>query len=313
MSSNVTGVLSTTKNTIIRNKWLSVATILVTTIVFTTASFFIAMSLVAQKAVKISETKAQVQIYFDLETPEEEIEKLINQVEEYDGLESVEYISQEDALKLYIGYYSDDPDLVDSVSAEWLPASLELRAKSLDELDGLTQYVREEQKINPYIEDVQYHEDIVEQLKSISKMITIGAISIIAVFSLVTISLIFITIAFNIRSHKNEIEIMHLVGSSDAYIKLPFILEGTFYTAFGAFLAAALLIVPWYLFMHFAIGSNLHFIITDVLKELSFGFLKSFNPWFTTMFFGVHILIGALIGFGASSVAVMKHLNLKEK
>jgi cell division transport system permease protein len=313
MSSNIAGIASTTKNNMVRNKWLSIATVMVTTIVFTTASFFIAMSFIAQKAVSVSETKAQVQIYFDLEAPEEEIQKLIVKVETYDGLESVEYISQEEALRLYISYYSDDPDLVDSVSAEWLPASLELRAKSLEELDGLTEYVRSEQKTNPYIEDVQYHEDIVQQLKSISRMITIGALGIIIVFSIVTLSLIFITIAFNIRSHRNEIEIMHLVGSSDAYIKLPFIFEGTFYTALGAFLAAAFLIVPWYLFMHFAIGSNLHFILTDILKELSLDFLKSFNPWFIGVFFGIHIFIGALVGFGASSVAVMKHLNLKEK
>lgn len=313
MSGNIAGIFSNTKNNVVRNKWLSIATILVTIIVFTTASIFIILSLIAHRAVKVSETKAQLQIYFQLDTPEEEILKVEERVKGYSGTESTTYISQEEALRLYISYYSDDPDLLDNVSADWLPASLEVRAKSLEQLDGLTEVVKEEQNTNPYIEDVQYHEDIVRQLRSISRTISSGALAIIVVFSTITFALIFITISFNIRSHKNEIEIMHLVGSSDAYIKVPFILEGTFYTMLGSFLASIFILVPWLIFMRYGIGTNLHFIVTDILKELSLDYIRDLEPLFLLSFFGIHLLIGALVGIVASSIAVVKHLDLKEK
>lgn len=313
MSNNTTGILTNTKNNIIRNRWLSLATILVTTIVFATASFFIILSLVVGQTVKVYEKKAQLEIYFTLETPEVEIQKFLAKVEAYEGIDSVDYISKQEALTLYVSYYSDDPDLLDSVSADWLPASVEAKANSLEELDGLTDLIKAEQSVNPYIDDVRYHEDVVKQLKSISHSVSIGAIGIIVVFSIITVSLIFITIAFNIRSHKNEIEIMQLVGSSDRYIKLPFVLEGVFYTVTGAFLAATIILVPWLLYMKFGVGTNFHFVITDILKELSFEFARGFNIVFVTGFYTIHILIGALVGFAASSVAVMKNLDLKEK
>lgn len=306
----MTGILISTKNNILRNKWLSLATIIVATIVFLTASFFIALSLIAQRAVDVSQTKAQLQIYFEIETPEKEISAVRRKLEKMEGVENINYIDQEEALALYLEYYDDDPELVDSVSSNWLPASLEVRARTLEDLDQITEAVKAEKETNPYIEEVVYHEDVVNQLRSLSEWIRYGALALIIIFSVITVSLVFITIAFNINSHKKEIEIMHLIGTSDFYIKAPFILEGTFYTSLGAIIAATLIIIPLFLLTTMNTESNLGFIFQEFSKELDLKFLAEFSITFVILFYLVHFVVGGLIGFLSSSFAVMKNLKL---
>ena len=87
MSSEFSGIFRNTKNNIVRNKWLSTATIMVTIVVFTTASFFIIASILAQKGVKVAETNAQIQIYFELDTEESEISAVKDTVEKIEGVD----------------------------------------------------------------------------------------------------------------------------------------------------------------------------------------------------------------------------------
>lgn len=312
MESSFKRILRYTKNNVLRNRWLSLATILVSTIIFAAASTFIAISLIAQRAVKIAETKAQIEIYFETEAPEKEISKVKSKIKNLDGVKNINYISQEEALNIYLGDNSDDPDLTQTISKEWLPASLEIQAVDLDTLQNITEVVKEEESTNPYIDDVQYREDVVDQLKAISKGINIGGIGVISIFTVITFALIIITISFNIMAHKNEIEIMHLVGSKDKDISTPFILEGIFYTSIGAFIAASLIIIPWYTMMHFGQGSNFYFIITDIIKELNLNYLLKFSYSFTTIFYGIHLGLAILVGLIGSGIAVSRYLITKE-
>lgn len=313
MESNFRKILKYTGRNIVRNRWLSMATILVSTIIFTTASAFIASSLLAQRAVSVAETKAQLRVYFEVEATQEEIDKVEALLLEQEGIEEITFISQEEALEIYLGYNTDNPDLRDSVSAEWLPASLEVQATSLEDLENITAAIKEEESTNPHIDDVEYREDVVDQLKAISKAINIGGATIITIFTVITFALIVITISFNIMAHKNEIEIMHLVGAKDKDISTPFVLEGIFYTVMGSVLGAAMLLGGWYGTMHLGQGSNAHFIMQDIMKELSLNYLLAFDLQFTLIFLTAHILVAATIGLIGSSIAVHKYLKVKEK
>ncbi|WKZ30971.1 MAG: permease-like cell division protein FtsX [Candidatus Dojkabacteria bacterium] len=313
MSNKLSTTFKNTKNNILRNKWLSMATILVTTIVFASAAIFTIAALLARRAVDVTEKEAQMQIYFVLDAPESEIFAVEELVKSAGQIEKIEYIDQQKALKYYISYYSEEEDLTEGVDSEWLPASLTVRAETLTDLDNITAVIKEESKTNPYIDDVLYHEDVVNQLKMISKAITVGGLAVIGLFTFITLALVIITVSFNITAHKSEIQIMHLVGSSDSYVKTPFILEGVFATVVGAFIAASLIIIPWYLFMYTAEGSNFYFVITDTLSYLSLQGLGQFNLIFVLIFYGILILIGGIIGFISSYIATAKYLKLKEK
>jgi cell division transport system permease protein len=185
---------------------------------------------------------------------------------------------------------------------------LEVRAESIDSLIEIIEKINIEKETNAYIDEVMYFRDVVDNLKSLSRIIGIGSIILISALLIITISLIRITIGFNINAHKEEIEIMHLVGSTDKFIKLPFILEGFFYGLAGGFLGATLLILPWYVMIYYTQNTDFAFWINQLLTDLDLGFLGSLNLTFILVYYLAHMLAGGLLGIVSSYSAVKKYL-----
>ncbi len=306
-------VLKSTKNNIERNRWLSLSTIFVISIVFTITTAFILLAVFGQKAVKYYETRAQVIVFFKKEAPESEIFKFRDQINDSEIVESIDYISQEEALEIYRTDFENDPDLVETITADTLPPSLGVRAKSIENLETIIVTINEQKEKNAYVDEVFYFKDVVDNIKSLSKIINYGAIILITSLSIITFSLIMVTIGFNILAHKNEIEIMHLVGSSDKNIKLPFLMEGALYGIIGAVIASTIIILPWYVILASTRGSDFHFWLSQFFSDLSLGFVTSFNIWVVLLFVLFEILIGITFGMISSYAAVLKYLNLKEK
>jgi cell division transport system permease protein len=154
-----------------------------------------------------------------------------------------------------------------------------------------------------------YFKDVVDNLKTLSRIITIGSVVLISILLLITISLIRVTIGFNINAHKDEIEIMHLVGGTDRFIKLPLILEGLFYGLLGGFFGATLLIVPWYILVYYTQDTDFSFWINQLLVDFDLGFLGSLNITFILIYYLVHLVFGGLLGVVSSFSAVKRYLE----
>ncbi|MFH1547406.1 MAG: permease-like cell division protein FtsX [bacterium] len=120
-------IIRNTKKNIVRNKWMSVATILVVFLTFVIASSVVSLAVLSSKTVRSFERKAQIIIFFKTDATEEMISEVQDRVENFSLIESVEYVSQEEALEIYQQDFEDDPTLVDSITADALPPSLELR------------------------------------------------------------------------------------------------------------------------------------------------------------------------------------------
>src|SRR5690606_35495167 len=144
--------------------------------------------------------------------------------------------------------------------------------------------------------DVSYFKDVVDNIKTLSGVFGYGAAILITGLSVVTFALIMVTIRFNLLAHKNEIEIMHLVGSSDSYIKIPFLLQGAVYGSIGAIISTLLILAPWYIIIYSFRDSDFFFWLSQFLSDLSFNFLLSFNLLFVLLFVGLVLLIGVLFG-----------------
>lgn len=313
MSEEFSRITKTTKNNLVRNKWLSFSTVFVVSLVFTLSAFFIGVGIIGQRAVSYYEKKAQVIVFFKQETPEDEIFKFRDKINNSSLVESIEYTSKEEALEQYKADFVNDPELIETLSTDTLPPSLGIRAQSAQALEEVITEINAEKEKNAYIDDVMYFRDVVTILKALSKGFNIGIA--ILIFGLVSITfiLIMITIGFNILAHKDEIEIMDLMGSPAQYIKIPFLLEGAVYGLVGSFIATLLIIGPWYIIMHTTMSSDFHFWISSMLSELGLSFLSSFDIKFTLLAFGVLMLAGLIFGVLSSYIAVLRYLNLKRE
>ncbi len=304
-------ILSTAKKNIKRNKLLSFSTVFVTTIVLAISSLFISAAIFAQKAVRYYEKRAQVIIFFKRDAPEKQILATREKIYDKELIEEILYVSQEDALLIYQRDFADNPDLLATVTADSLPPSLEIRARDIDSLIEIIEIINSEKETNAYIDDILYFKDVVDNLRTLSRIINIGSIVLISALLLITFSLIRITIGFNINAHRDEIRIMHLVGSTDKFIRLPFILEGLFYGVAGGLLTATLIIVPWYILVYYTQNTDFSFWINQLLLDFNFDFLISINIAFILIYYLVHMLLGGSLGIISSISAVKRYLGDK--
>lgn len=302
-------VIDTTKKNVKRNRWLSLATIFVSTIVLALTSFFISIAIFGQVAVKYYEQRAQVIIFFKQNTSEADILTLRDKIYDPTLISDIKYVSQEDALSIYKEDFAQNPDLISTVTADSLPPSLEIRAYNIDGLLQVINNVNKEKDTNPNIDEIMYFRDVVDNLKSLSNIINIGAIVLITGLLIISFFLIRITIGFNINAHKEEIQIMNLVGSTNSFIKTPFILEGAFYGLVGGFLAASLILIPWYATVAYTNGTDFAIWLNQALADFGLPFLKSVNILFILPYYIVHLVFGALLGVVGSISAVKRYLK----
>ena len=302
-------VIDTTKKNVKRNRWLSFATIFVSTIVLAITSFFVSVAILGRVAVKYYEQRAQVIIFFKQETPEADILSLRDKIYDPTLIADIQYLSQEDALAIYKEDFADNPDLISTVTADSLPPSLEIRAYDIDGLLQIISNVNTEKETNPNIDEIMYFKDVEDNLKTLSRIINIGAIVLISGLLIISFFLIRITIGFNINAHKEEIQIMNLVGSTDSFIKTPFILEGAFYGLVGGLLAATIIIVPWYTVVLYTQGTGFATWLNQMLADFNLSFLKTFNIAFVLIYYLIHLVFGAFLGVVSSFSAVKRYLK----
>jgi cell division transport system permease protein len=202
--------------------------------------------------------------------------------------------------------------LIDTITADVLPPSLGIRAKSIDNLSEIIGQINQEKEKNPFIDEIWYFEDVLETIRAISKTIDSAVLIMVPALSIIAFTLIVITIGFNVALHKEEIEIMHLVGSDDSYIKWPFKFEGMFYGILGGIISSALILIPWFVLLNSSQNTELHVLIQQTLRDFNLEIITSPSILFVGGFLGIQILTGLIIGYIGSAVALIRHLNLKK-
>lgn len=309
---SIKNVLKATRRNIKRNGFLSVSTVFVITIVFVISTLFVGSAIIARQGIQFYEKKAQVMVFFNRETEEEEILSFKEKIDNPEYIESIDYVTQEDAFEIYKEDFKDEPDLIDTITADVLPPSLGIRAKSIEDLSTVIEQINEEKEKNPYIDEVWYFEDVLDTMQALSTGINYAVAIIVPVLSVIAFTLVIITVGFNVTLHKEEIEIMHLVGSDDSYIKWPFKLEGVYYGILGGIIATALILVPWFIFLNYTQGSDIHVFIQQTLRDFGLNILTYPNLTFIGGLLGMHVLAGIIIGYIGSGIALMRHLNFKK-
>lgn len=285
--------LKTAWNHIRRTPYQALAAILVMSLTFFIASVFILTALGSQAVLRFFETRPQVTAFFKDEVKVDQVEVLKDKLSLTGKIAQMKYVSKEEALSIYQEQNKNDPLLLEMVTANILPASLEVSTIDLSSLKEIAQILKEENGV----EEVIFQEDVITSLSAWTRalrMIGLGLITFLAIVSFLTILII---IGMKIALRKEEIEILRLIGATFWYIRVPFLLEGIFYGVAGA-------IIAW--------------MATYVLVLYSTPFFVSFlsgvpllpvSPVFMLLFLGGLILGGVMIGSLGSLIAVRRYLR----
>jgi len=226
-------MLKTTWQHIRRSPYQAVAAVLIMTLTFLVASVFFFVVTGSHAILSHFEKKPQITVFFTDKKTEEEIRDLEEKLRSTGKVSSLKYVSKEEALAIYREQNKGDPLLLDMVTADILPASLEISATTPQYLANLAQILKNEKEI----EEVVYQKDIIDSLLSWTRGIRTVGIILVSFLSLVSLLVILTIISMKIALKKEEIEILKLIGASSWYIRMPFMLEGSFYGFTGAVFA----------------------------------------------------------------------------
>ena len=216
-----------------RTPYQSVASIFMIFITLFVMAIFLLLVTSSSAILSYFESKPQLTVFFKDEKDMESVTELIEKLKKTGKIASTQYISKEQALAIYKEQNKNDPILLEMVTADILPASLEISATMPVYLSGLAELVNEEKGID----EVVFQKDVVDTL--ISWTSTVRKVGFVFIFFLLlsTLFILLTTIGMKIALRKEEIEVLRLVGATFWFIRKPFISEGLIYGITGATLA----------------------------------------------------------------------------
>lgn len=286
--------ISFAKRNIQRTPFQAAAAIMVMFLTFFALLTFIILAAGSQSALRYFESRPQVIAFFKEGTTNEDISLIEGALKQETRVTQTKYISKEDALQIYKDRNQADPALLELVTANILPASLEISTQSPEDLQPIAEILKKE----PVVSEVMVPENVVETLTSVTAVIrTVGGATVGFLMVFATLVIVMI-IGFKIRLRRSEIEIMRLLGASPSFIRNPFILEGIFYGVTGAIFAwVASYTLLWY-FTPF---------LQNYLGEVK---LLPVNPLFMLTLLGASLLLALTVGGLGSLSAVRRYLKI---
>ena len=145
------------------------------------------------------------------------------------------FVDQAAAFNEFKQMFANSPDLVGSVEPKDLPPSYRVvpkRAEFVDVVGG-----RFEKR--PGVKEVVFARDVVDTLLKVTRALQIGIVSVAGVLLLSAVLLILNTIQMAIFARRREVAVMKLVGATNWFIRIPFMLEGMVQGIVGATAAFA--------------------------------------------------------------------------
>jgi len=188
---------------------------------------------------QFTEQKVEVVGYLQPNAQDDQIQTLKRQLEAMPEVAAVAYVDRDTALANFRASMTAQgrEDLTRYLDSNPLYASLEV--KLVDPTN--VRAVGDAMRANPIIRNVINIEDLVDRVLTVTNILRTAGTVVLIVVGLIALFIIINTIRLAVVARAEEIEIMRLVGASDAFIRWPFVFEGAFVGLLGALLALGVL------------------------------------------------------------------------
>jgi len=270
--------------------------IAVATTAFTLACFGVFLLLYLNLRGMISSLQDDIQVVLYLEDglPAQQVVSLQQRLKTEPGIASLEYVSKDQALADFQAQFPSESHLLQGLGNNPLPASFVLtlgpQVKSSESIKRLADGLKDV----PGVAQVQYSREWVENLATMIGYVELAAIAVGAILSAASVTIIASIIRLTLYARREEIEVLHLIGATRAFIRIPYLLEGAVLGALGGVLSLALL-KGGFEFFKLRLGAS------GRLLGISSGF--SFFPDHISL---MMVLVGLILGFAGSGVSLLR-------
>lgn len=242
------------------------------------------------------ETQLGISAYVNEEIEEARLTEIAALIKNTPHVNEVTYVSKEDALKTFAQGQENDTLFEQFKNDNPLPASFEIK---VDQIENQDQVVAKLSAV-PELQ-VEYFKNESKIFMNVNRSIQLVSTVIIGCLVIIALLLITNTIKLTVYVRRREINIMKYLGATDAFIRLPFVVEGVLIGIIGCMIPIYA-IKEGYQFLIEVMGDSLGSFMGGMHLVPSAQIMQGLVPIF--------VAIGVGIGMIGSAIAIRKHLKV---
>lgn len=276
-----------------RNVFMLVQAIIVVSITLFLVGCVVLFSGSVRRAADLQTKKVEVAVFLAKDVTPAQRDAIQQDLLQMPEVARVIYESKQDAYENFKKLFQDSPDIVENVTADALPESFRVKLKDPSKFT----VVKDRLTGVPGIERIRDEQRFVSRLLNFVAAVRVFGIGLVVVFAIAAGVLISSTIRMAIYARRKEIGIMRLVGATNWFIRVPFMLEGVAQGIIGSAIAVGLLV---------AAKPVLSGVLSQQLRNL--GFRITYGD---IVVYGIYLLVaGILVGAVGSMLGLRRFLDV---
>jgi cell division transport system permease protein len=259
--------------------------------------FLLGGSLLVERQVRLMAgewaSKVEVSVFIRDTASGDQIESLGLKIAEMPEVDRVFFESRDQAYQRFRKLFADSTSLIENVSADAMPQSYRVKLKDPEKFA----VIRARLAGDPTVEEVRDEQRLLKNLFAVTRVLRTGVQAVAIIMLVAAAGLIGNTVRMAVFARRKEIAIMKLVGATNWFIRIPFLIEGVVEGLLGAVMAVLGIFAMKVLFIDPLRGQ-----VSFVPTWVGTGEILSTIPWII----GAGILIAAV----ASLVAMRRFLDV---
>lgn len=241
------------------------------------------------------ESGVEISVFLEDDLSGDELESLGERIKYLGGVQSVNFISRYRALGELKDSFGTEREVLDGLEENnTLPNSYRIKALSTNRVSNIARKIEGLEGV----EKVRYGREVVEQLMIISRWVRISGLAIVVLLGIAAIFLIATTIRLSVYARRQEIGIMKILGATNWFIRMPFILEGMVLGILGGLIAAGMVYLGY------------HTLVVKVSNTLPFLELISQSQTMINYTLLGLVAMGLSLGIMGSAISVRRFLKV---
>ena len=280
-----------TFSSLVRNSWLSLASMGTVTISLLILGSSLLLILNANQLAGSVESTVEISVFLKDNISDNRVNEMEKEIKSLHGVADAQFISKEQALEEMKKNLKDKADILDGLDKKNnpLPDGFRVKTQTVSQVADVSILLG---KI-PGIDQVRYGQGVVEKLLAVTKWVRLSGLITMGLLSGASVFLIATTIRLSVYARRKEIGIMKVLGATNWFVRFPFIMEGIILGLLGASLAL----------------TALHFVYYALVKQMQITL-----PFIQLVTDKEQILpyMGSLLGLGLAIGAVGSMISMRK-
>ena len=278
---------------VLRNSWLSVASIGVVAVSLLILGSSLLVVMNANKIAENLESSVEISVFLQDETTPEDIKEQEAALRSLPEVAELKFVSKQEALKEMQENFGEQGDILEGLEEKNpLPDTFRIKTQTVEQVVPLAR----ELAAYPRVDQVRYGQGVVEKLLDLSRWVRTAGLVTMVLLAIAAVFLIATTIRLSVFARRKEIGIMKFLGATNWFVRFPFLLEGMFLGLAGALLAVV------------AVYYGYQSLVKNIQVSLPFMQLVTDHSLLVPMLEGL-LVLGLALGALGSLISLRKFLN----